>query len=393
MATSGGSELSHIKNEAKTGSKKNLRRRIRIVTMRRRRNRMNRHTLEKKWKMSVFLPVVIAVGTMLIAICASAAFLILSDFGKAMPDMQKIIFLCIVTVVLGAVLVLVALWFSRRATKPITDALRDIMDFSKKIADGSYGIQLEKTREDELGNLVDSLNRMSEEIARSEKLQTEFISSVSHELRTPLTAITGWAETLAYDDSISGDSRRGIEIILKEANRLTKMVSELLEFTRIQGGRFNLDIEKIDVASELEDAIFTYGELLKRDHIDLEYTPTDDEIPMMDADGERLKQVFLNLIDNAAKHGREGGRIAVGMQMRDEDVVITVRDFGRGIPENELPHVKEKFYKGSSRERGSGIGLAVCDEIIMRHGGTMTIENATDGGVLASISLPLKSKK
>ncbi|MBR5261128.1 MAG: HAMP domain-containing histidine kinase [Oscillospiraceae bacterium] len=354
---------------------------------------MNRHTLEKKWKMSVFLPVVITVGTMLIAICASAAFLILSDFGKAMPDMQKIIFLCIVTVVLGAVLVLVALWFSRRATKPITDALRDIMDFSKKIADGSYGIQLEKTREDELGNLVDSLNRMSEEIARSEKLQTEFISSVSHELRTPLTAITGWAETLAYDDSMSGDSRRGIEIILKEANRLTKMVSELLEFTRIQGGRFNLDIEKIDVASELEDAIFTYGELLKRDHIDLEYTPTDDEIPMLDADGERLKQVFLNLIDNAAKHGREGGRIAVGIQMQDEDVVITVRDFGRGIPENELPHVKEKFYKGSSRERGSGIGLAVCDEIIMRHGGTMTIENATDGGVLASILLPLKSKK
>ena len=354
---------------------------------------MNKHSLEKKWRMSVFLPVVIAVGTMLIVICASSAFLTLSEFGKALPDWQKIAFLCTVSLILGVALMLVALWFSRRATKPITDALRDIMDFSKKITDGSYGIQLEKTREDELGNLVDSLNRMSEEIARSEKLQTEFISSVSHELRTPLTAITGWAETLAYDDSISGDSRRGIEIILKEANRLTKMVSELLEFTRIQGGRFNLDIEKIDVASELEDAIFTYGELLKRDHIDLEYTPTDDEIPMMDADGERLKQVFLNLIDNAAKHGREGGRIAVGMQLQDEDVVITVRDFGRGIPESELPHVKEKFYKGSSRERGSGIGLAVCDEIIMRHGGTMTIENASEGGVLASISLPLKSKK
>jgi len=354
---------------------------------------MNNHTLEKKWRMSVFLPVVIAVGTMLIFICASSAFLMLSEFGKALPDFQKIIFLCAVSVVLGAVLMLVALWFSRRATKPITDALRDIMDFSKKIADGSYGIKLEKMREDELGNLVESLNRMSEEIARSEKLQTEFISSVSHELRTPLTAITGWAETLTYDDTIGGDSRRGIEIILKEANRLTKMVSELLEFTRIQGGRFNLNIEKIDIASELEDAMFTYGELLKRDHIDLEYTPTDDDIPIMDADGERLKQVFLNLIDNAAKHGREGGRIAVGMAFEEENVVITVRDFGRGIPEAELPHVKEKFYKGSSRERGSGIGLAVCDEIVTRHGGTMNIENASDGGVLASIVLPINGKK
>ena len=95
------------------------------------------------------------------------------------------------------------------------------MDFSKIIADGSYGIKMEKTREDELGDLVESLNRMSEEIARSEKLQTEFISSVSHELRTPLTAITGWAETLLYDENLSSDSRRGIEIILKEANRLT----------------------------------------------------------------------------------------------------------------------------------------------------------------------------
>ena len=354
---------------------------------------MNRHTLEKKWKMSVFLPVVIAVGTMIIVIGAASAFLMLTEFGAVLPEWQKIAVLCSATLVWGIVLLLVALWFSSRATKPITDALRDIMDFSKKIADGSYGIKLEKTREDELGNLVESLNRMSEEIARSEKLQTEFISSVSHELRTPLTAITGWAETLTYDDTMGGDSRRGIEIILKEANRLTKMVSELLEFTRIQGGRFNLNVEEIDIASELEDAMFTYGELLKRDHIDLEYTPTDDEIPMMDADGERLKQVFLNLIDNAAKHGREGGRIVVGMGLEGENVKITVRDFGRGIPEAELPHVKEKFYKGSSRERGSGIGLAVCEEIVTRHGGTMTIENAADGGVLAGIILPLKSKK
>ena len=171
------------------------------------------------------------------------------------------------------------------------------------------------------------------------------------------------------------------------------MVSELLEFTRIQGGRFNLNIEKIDIVSELEDAMFTYGELLKRDHIDLEYTPADDDIPLMDADGERLKQVFLNLIDNAAKHGKDGGRIEVSVQLRDEEVAITVHDFGRGIPQAELPHVKEKFYKGSSRERGSGIGLAVCDEIVTRHGGTMTIDNAEEGGVIAELVLPLKSKK
>jgi len=101
-----------------------------------------------------------------------------------------------------------------------------------------------------------------------------------------------------------------------------------------------------------------------------------------------LRQVFLNILDNAAKHGGEGKRITAAMNFEDGNIVVRIRDFGPGIPEDEIPHVKLKFYKGSSKVRGSGIGLAVCEEIITMHGGTLTLENAEGGGTLVTISIP-----
>ena len=233
---------------------------------------------------------------------------------------------------------------------------------------------------------------MSEKVAVAEKSRMEFVSQVSHELRTPLTAITGWAETIAYDPAVQGDSLRGIHIISKEAERLTGMVSELLEFTRIQDGRFNLRIELIDIAAELEDALFTYGELIKQAGMKINYTAPPAEIPLIPGDPERLKQVFLNLLDNAAKHGGDGDKLDVTLSSDASGVHIVFRDYGHGIPEGELPHVKEKFYKGSSKNRGTGIGLSVCDEIITRHNGELKIENAEGGGCRVSITLPLTAK-
>ena len=287
----------------------------------------------------------------------------------------------IIIVLMCIFLVGVNLWFSRFVSEPI----ENLTEAARHIAAGSYGVRIEKTSENELGRLTDELNSMSEKVAVAEKSRTEFISQVSHELRTPLTAITGWAETIAFDEAVQGDSLRGINIISKEAERLTGMVSEMLEFTRIQDGRFNLRVELIDIAAELEDAIFTYGELMRQAGIEVNYTQPPAEIPLIPGDPERLKQVFLNLLDNAAKHGGDGKKVdAAGVH-------ISIRDYGRGIPEGELPHVKEKFYKGSSKNRGTGIGLAVCDEIITRHSGQLEIENAEGGGCIAKITLPISN--
>jgi len=279
------------------------------------------------------------------------------------------------------------LWFWHYVSDPIVK----LTDFARRIAEGSYGVKLEKLASDELGQLTDEINSMSEKVAIAEKSRTEFISQVSHELRTPLTAIMGWSETIAFDPAVQGDSLRGVNIITKEAERLTGMVMELLEFTRIQDGRFNLRVELIDIAAELEDALFTYGELMRQAGLDIDYTGPETEIPLIPADPERLKQVFLNLLDNAAKHGSDGDKVDVSLCCENNMAVITVRDYGKGIPEGELPHVKEKFYKGSSKNRGTGIGLSVCDEIVTRHGGELLVENSPEGGCIVTVTLPMNS--
>ena len=156
----------------------------------------------------------------------------------------------------------------------------------------------------------------------------------------------------------------------------------------MQDGRFTLTVEKADLLAEFEDTVFMYGSRLKQEGIALEYEPCEEEIPEIPCDVARMRQVFLNVLDNAAKHGGDGKRIVASIGLESGQIVVRIRDFGPGIPEEELPHVKMKFYKGSSKARGSGIGLAVCEEIVTMHGGTITLENAEGGGTLVTISIP-----
>ena len=277
--------------------------------------------------------------------------------------------------------------------RSIVDPVAGITETAKRIAAGSYGVQIEKRYDDEIGALTDTINDMSLKINQSEKMKNEFISSVSHELRTPLTAINGWAETIMNGEvRDAGDVKKGMGIIVSEARRLTNMVEELLEFSRIQDGRFTLSVEPMDIKAELEDAVYTYREFFRREGIELNHFDCDEEFPPIAGDPERLRQVFCNLLDNAAKHGGSGKRIDTAIARDEDQVVITIRDYGPGIPAEELPHVKYKFYKGSSKARGSGIELAVCDEIITRHEGTLDIDNAEGGGCIVTIHLPIRAQ-
>ncbi|NLF34517.1 MAG: HAMP domain-containing histidine kinase, partial [Clostridiales bacterium] len=280
------------------------------------------------------------------------------------------------------------LYFVRSIVEPVLG----ITETAKRIAGGSYGIQMEKKFDDEVGDLTDAINDMSLKIKQSERLKSEFIASVSHELRTPLTAINGWAETIQNGEVRDAeDVRKGMGIIVSEARRLTNMVEELLEFSRIEDGRFDLSIEPMNLKAELEDAIYTYRKFFKWEGITLIHTDCEEELPPIEGDPERLRQVFCNLLDNASKHGGSGRRVDTAIRREGDKAVITIRDYGPGIPGDELPHVKYKFYKGTSKARGSGIGLAVCDEIVSRHEGRLTVGNAEGGGCVVTIRLPIRT--
>ncbi len=272
--------------------------------------------------------------------------------------------------------------------RSIMNPVAEITEKAQRIASGGYGVQIKTPYKDEIGELAETINEMSSKIAQNEKMQAEFISQLSHELRTPLTVINGWTETLLADENMDAETRQGMKIISSEAKRLTEMVMDLLDFTRMQDGRMTLAVEQTDLRAEYEDTVFMYGSRLAQDGIQLHYIDNDEDIPEIPCDPQRLRQVFLNILDNAAKHGGAGKRIETDMRYENGEVVVRIRDYGPGIPEDEIPLVKKKFYKGSSSVRGTGIGLAVCDEIVEMHGGTLTLENAEGGGTLVTVRIP-----
>ena len=303
-------------------------------------------------------------------------------------DSQVLLTVLIILAIMAAVIFVIVI-SSLLLINNVVAPVSAVSEAAKQISGGSYGYQIPNRYADEMGELVDNINDMSLKIGENEKLQSEFISSVSHELRTPLTAINGWGETLLADESGDPESlRRGLGIIVKESGRLTNMVEELLDFSKMSDGRFSLHLEQTDLQAEFEDAVYTYHEIFKQQGITLEYRSDGVYDEPITADPERLKQVFCNVLDNAAKHGGAGKRIEARLTKRGSHYIITIRDYGPGIPADDLPHVKEKFYKGASKARGSGIGLAVCDEIIRLHNGTLTIGNAKGGGCVVTIRLP-----
>ena len=220
-------------------------------------------------------------------------------------------------------------------------------------------------------------------------MKNDFISTVSHELRTPLTAIRGWVETMrqvgAEDAALT---QRGMDVIQKETTRLGGMVEELLDFSRIQNGKMPLNRVRMDVLAELEEAIFTFRERAAREKKTLLYASAVAPVQIY-GDPNRIMQVFVNIIDNALKYTPPGGTIQIVTGQLNGSIRIAIADTGKGIDPQALPHVKEKFYKADTTVHGSGIGLAVADEIVRLHGGTLNVRSEQGKGTIVTIRLPL----
>jgi two-component system phosphate regulon sensor histidine kinase PhoR len=231
------------------------------------------------------------------------------------------------------------------------------------------------------------------ETERVEKTRRDFIANVSHELRTPLTSIQGYAETLLDSSPENNHSREFLEIIRKNAHRMSRLTEDLLTLTRVESGEQRFDIQPVAAAEILQEAVQNFRELARAHGIDLQ---VEDAAPdLVSADREAIHQVFSNLIDNALKYAASGGRLVLGARRADRGVEFYVRDFGPGIPFEHLPRLFERFYrvdKARSRESGgTGLGLAIAKHIVLAHDGAIRAESELNHGSVFWFSLPLAS--
>ena len=267
--------------------------------------------------------------------------------------------------------VMSGMYFVRSIVYPI----RSIEATAAQISKGEFGVRIENTYNDEIGQLCDTINNMAVELGRSDEIKNEFISSVSHELRTPLTAIKGWAETLDHTQDPQM-VEKGTKVILSETERLYAMVENLLDFSRLQNATFSLAKEKLDLVAEVYDAVIMYMPQAEKQGIEINFEEPEIFIPVM-ADKSRVRQVMVNLIDNALKYSENSNVVEVNISYnKDKDTAtVEVKDYGKGIHPDDINKVKGKFYKGKGSKRGSGIGLALVSEIMQLHGGRFDIES------------------
>ena len=300
----------------------------------------------------------------------------------------QIKFLAILVTVVCLVIILMLVFSGIYFVSSIVKPIQEISLATGKFAKGDFSNRIQNDSQDEIGDLCIAINHMADELSKADEMKNEFISSVSHELRTPLTAIKGWAETLSLDHDPE-TMNKGIRVIVNETERLSQMVEELLDFSRMQNGRFSMQKDRMDILAELEDAILIYGEKAKRDNISLNYNAPE-MLPLINGDKNRLRQVFINIIDNAIKYSNSGCTVNVEASEVDGCIQIVVEDNGCGIKASDLPRVKTKFFKANHTRRGSGIGLAVADEIITMHGGTLEVQSQENVGTTVIITLPIE---
>ena len=301
----------------------------------------------------------------------------------------------LITILVIVIFILVVLVFAMSGVyfiSSIVNPLQRINNTTKEIAKGNFDVRIESVNDDEIGELASSINDMALQLSEIDEMKNDFISTVSHEIRTPLTAIKGWSETIK---SIGNDAElreKGLNIIIDETTRLSVMVEELLNFSRIQSGKFTANKEKINLNLIVEQAFDIYNQKCIGEDVTLISNHTSKNI-LIYADKDKILQVLINVLDNALKYNRKGGKIDITVEKHKKYGKITVSDTGCGIDKEDLKHVKDKFYKANNTVRGTGIGLAVVDEIINMHNGIFNIKSEKDKGTVVEIFLPLYKKE
>lgn len=299
----------------------------------------------------------------------------------------------IVFFLFGFFVLLISISISLLMSKKIVSPIEKLTEVALKLSDGRLSVKADEKGDNEIAKLGMTMNLMSENLIKKEQLKKDFISSISHELRTPLTVIKGWAFTLqpeAKDNKLLQD---GLTIIEKESDRLGNMVTELLDFSEISSGRLIMNKEILDL-NEISN--FINKQLMPKSsakNIDMIINYDENKPVIVMADRDRIKQVLINILDNALKFTDEGGVILTDVKIENDNAVIEVIDNGCGISEEEISLVTGKFYKGSNSNSHTGLGLSICEEIVNAHNGRLIIRSILEKGTVVRVELPLEKEE
>lgn len=292
---------------------------------------------------------------------------------------------------ISLVVVLLGLLLSIILANSIINPIKYLNQVAEKMGDGNLSIRSKINSRNEIGQLSNTLNFMADEISRREQLKNDFISQVSHELRTPLTAIKGWTITLNSEETDKETLELGFKIIEKETDRLSLMVEELLDFSRLINENVSLDLREVSILEFINHIESFMAPRANKEGIDLKFINKANGIMIVDSN--RLKQVFINLLDNAFKFTGAGGNVLFSVLTDDEKVKFVIEDNGCGISEEDLPRVKEKFFKGKNSNSKNGIGLSICDEIIKLHNGEFNIYSKLGIGTKVEVIIPINKEE
>ncbi|EJW15738.1 HAMP domain-containing histidine kinase [Paenibacillus alvei] len=295
----------------------------------------------------------------------------------------------LVSILVSITILIIVLVISLGLANSIVKPINEITAVSAHMARGRFDVRAKDGYKYELGELSKTLNFMAQEIVRSNQLKNDFVSSISHELRTPLTGIKGWSETLLSGSFDQEETKLGLNVIHKETDRLIGLVEELLDFSKLQENKLQFHWRQVSIATIIEDTILQVKMKAEKKQIRLEERVRGNE-QMLNADPNRLKQVFLNLIDNAVKFSPEESVITIHTSWDAEKVVVRIVDQGIGISEEHLTKVMDKFYQVNPSHGGTGLGLAITYELVKAHGGEMSIESEPGVGTTVIVSLPIR---
>lgn len=288
---------------------------------------------------------------------------------------------------IAGVITLISLILSSLMSRRILAPIGDLTEAAQSMAQGNYQIKSPVYSNDEIGTLSQTFNAMVAEVAKKEELKNDFISTVSHELRTPLTAIKGWSATLKDPATDHELNKMGLEIIEKEADRLQSMVNDLLDFSKFAAGKIELQKTKVDPMA-IKQFVESFVEGRKERNAKVVTFQMDDSVAPFMADENRIKQVLINLVDNAFKFTDADGQIKVIIKQDDRRTIFQVQDNGVGISPEDLPRVREKFFHGRHLKSSSGIGLSIVNEVAQLHGGELLIDSRLGKGTLMTVTIP-----